>query len=61
MGNMVNIALYCSLINKQMSHRSIFGALFVLGFKAKTSKSGKRALVSQTVHRTIEITFGNLD
>ena len=76
-GDMQNFTSYCSLINKQMSHWSIFGlhlvpgkhvshrsifwALFLLGFKTKSSKSGKRALVSPTVHRTIEIPFSNLD
>ena len=40
-------------------HRLIFWALFVLGFKAKTFKFGKRRLVSPALHRTIHPSAGN--
>ena len=60
MGDIQKITLYCSLIKRRVSHRSIFWALFVLGFKAKTSKSGKRGLVSPALHRKIDCTLGNL-
>ena len=75
-GDMQNFTSYFSLINKLMSHWSIFGlhlvpgkhvshisifwALFVLGFKTKSSKSGKRALVSPGLHRKSHCTAGNL-
>ena len=71
-----NFTSYCSLINKQMSHWSIFGlhlipgkhvshrsifmTLFVLGFKTNSSKSAKIALVSPAVHRKSHGTTGNL-
>ena len=42
-----------------MFHRSIFWALFVLGFKPKTFKFGKRLLVSPALHTTIHPTAGN--